>query len=71
MGDYKLRRCLLSVLDGIDSRLAIGPELFYIQQMVSSSTLHVGDTAPEFTLGAANRERSISLRQLLARAAQI
>ena len=33
--------------------------------------MHVGDTAPEFTLAAANRERSVSLRQLLARGALI
>ncbi len=35
--------------------------------MAGSSTLQVGDRAPDFTLAAANRERTLSLRQLLGR----
>ncbi len=36
-------------------------------QMAASSTLNVGDRAPDFTLTAANREGTFSLAQLLAR----
>ncbi len=32
-----------------------------------SSTLRVGDRAPDFTLAAANQGRTVSLRKLLAR----
>jgi peroxiredoxin len=35
--------------------------------MASSSTLQIGDRAPEFTLMAANRDGGFSLAQLLAR----
>ena len=35
--------------------------------MRESTTLKVGDRAPEFALGAANRDGTISLRQTLAR----
>ncbi len=39
--------------------------------MVESSTLKVGDRAPDFTLSAANREGTFSLSQLLRRGAVI
>ncbi len=39
--------------------------------MVGSSTLKVGDRAPEFALPAANREGTFSLTPLLARGAVI
>ncbi len=38
-----------------------------LSQMVGSSTLQIGDRAPDFTLAAANREGTFSLGQLLAR----
>lgn len=34
---------------------------------MESATLRVGDRAPEFELFAANREGTVSLRELLAR----
>ncbi len=43
------------------------PVLQSPQMAGSSSTLHVGDAAPDFTLGAANRKNAISLSQLLAK----
>jgi len=48
--------------------LALGPSLFYIRDRMQNrtDTLEVGWRAPQFSLGAANREGIFSLSGLLA-----
>jgi peroxiredoxin len=38
-----------------------------VKDNMNSSTLHIGDTAPDFSLFSLNRQRAITLKSLIKR----